>query len=371
MTRADFIVVGAGIAGAGIAYELARHASVIVLEGEPQPGYHSTGRSAALFSAIYGNEVVRALSRASRDFLHTPPRGFAANSLLKPRGALFVSHASELDAFHALFGAPDVALHTREMSREEVMSRVPIMKPDWVARAFIEEGAHDVDVHALHQGFLRGLKERGSTLVCASFAQSIVRHSEEWKLVAGGQEFLAPVLINAAGAWADDVARLAGVATIGLEPRRRTAVLIDAPEGVAIDAWPMVIDVGEGFYFKPDAGRLLLSPADETPSPPTDAQPEELDVAIAVDRVEQATTLSIRHVRHRWAGLRSFVPDRSPVAGFDPDAPGFFWLAAQGGYGIQTGPALSRLAAALARSSTPSDPLLEACIPSISPKRLR
>jgi D-arginine dehydrogenase len=368
--HADFIVIGAGIAGAGVAYELSRRGSVIVLEGESQPGVHSTGRSAALFSEIYGNETVRALSRASREFLATPPRDFAASSFLKPRGSLFIANEEQRDAFEALRTAPDVAGHTRELSRQEALRRVPILKDEWLAYTLLEEGSQDVDVHALHQGFLRGMKERGATLSAASLVQSIVREQGMWRVIAGGQPFHAPILINAAGAWADEIALLAGVAPIGLQPRRRTALLIDAPDHVAIDAWPMVHDVGETFYFKPDAGRLLLSPADESPSVPCDVQPDDLDVAIAVDRFEQATSVVVRQVRHRWAGLRSFVADRSPVIGFDADAQGFFWLAGQGGYGIQTAPAAARVAAALATGTAPP-PETEPYVSALSPKRLK
>jgi D-arginine dehydrogenase len=367
--RAEFIVIGAGIAGAGVAYELARHAKVVVLEGESQAGYHSTGRSAALFSEIYGNATVRALSRASRDFLLTPPRGFAAGSLLKPRGALFIANAEQKDAYEALRHAPDVVRYTREVDREECLRRVPILKDEWLAHAMIEDGAQDIDVHSLHQGFLRGMKERGATLVTSSLVQSIVRETEAWRVVAAGQEFRAPVVINAAGAWADEIAALAGVAPIGLEPRRRTALLTDGPPDTAIESWPMVIDIGESFYFKPDAGRVLISPADETASSPCDAQPDDLDVAIAVDRFEQATTVVVKHVRHRWAGLRSFVADRSPVIGFDARASGFFWLAAQGGYGIQTSWAAAELAAALALKATPAAEA-ESLIAAVAPARL-
>lgn len=366
--RADFIVIGAGIAGAGVAYELSRHGSVVVLEGEAQPGFHSTGRSAALFSEIYGNATVRALSRASRDFLRSPPPTFASASLLKPRGAMFIASAEQVDAYDALRRAPDVSQYTRELSLEECVARVPIVKPEWLVRAMIEEGAQDIDVHALHQGFLRGMKERGASLATASLVQSIVRISDGWRVVAGGQEFHAPIVINAAGAWADEVAALASVAKVGLEPRRRTALMIDAPRDVVIDAWPMVLDVGDTFYFKPDAGRLLVSPADETPSPPSDVQPDDLDVAIAVDRFEQATNVVVRQVRHRWAGLRSFVADRSPVIGFDAEAAGFFWLAGLGGYGIQSSWANAELAAALILGKT-LPPETESLVAAVSPRR--
>jgi D-arginine dehydrogenase len=370
--NADFIVVGAGIAGSGVAYELSRTAAVIVLESEAQPGFHSTGRSAALFSEIYGNEAVRALSRASREFLSAPPAGFTPHPLLKRRGSLYLANETERAAFDQLQAAPDVQRLTRPLTPTEALSLVPILKPEWTQRAMLEEGSHDVDVHALHQGYLRGMKERGAKLVCSSPVTSISRAGGLWTVVANGARFTAPVVIDAAGAWADEVAALAGVPRIGLEPRRRTALLVDPPAGVAVDAWPMVLDVADTFYFKPDAGKLLLSPADETPSPPCDVQPEDLDVAIAVDRVEQATTMTITRVRHQWAGLRSFVVDRSPVIGFDPQAEGFFWLAAQGGYGIQSAPGVSRFAAALALGAgVPDEAEFIGIEAAVSPARLR
>ena len=335
MTQANFIVIGAGIAGAGVAFELAQHASVIVLEAESQPGYHSTGRSAALFSEIYGNEVVRTLSRASREFLLNPPIRFAAESLLKSRGCLFIAPEISSQRSSSFVLLRTCSTHTRELSSDEALAFVPILKREWAAHNLLEDSAYDVDVHTLHQGFLRGMKERGSTLASASLVQSIVRELGVWKVVAGGHEFRAPVIINSAGAWVDEIAKLAGVRPIGIEPRRRTAVMVDPPAGVSVDAWPMVMDAGESFYFKPDAGRLLLSPADESPNPPADVQPEDLDVAIAVDRMEQATTLSVQHVRHRWAGLRSFVADRSPVAGYDPDTAGFFGSPDKAGTGFK------------------------------------
>jgi len=369
--NADFIVIGAGIAGAGVAFELARSAAVIVLEAEPQPGYHSTGRSAALFSEIYGNETVRALSRASRNFLHSPPAGFAASALLKPRGSLFIASRAQCEAFEQLQAAPDVQRLTRPLSGAEARSIVPILKPEWTWKVMLEEGSHDVDVHALHQGYLRGMRERGAALVCSSLVRSIERHAVGWRVATAHHEYHAPVVVNAAGAWADEIAVLAGLPRIGMEPRRRTALLVDPPLGLSTDGWPMVLDVADTFYFKPDAGKLLLSPADETPSAPCDVQPDALDVAIAVDRVEQATTMTIARVRHQWAGLRSFVPDRSPLIGFDPGAEGFFWLAAQGGYGIQTAPAVARFAAALARLASVDDPDLEPLQRAVAPARLR
>lgn len=370
--NADYIVIGAGIAGASVAFELSKHASVIVLEGEAQPGFHATGRSAALFSEIYGNETVRALSRASREFLVSPPTGFVEHPLLKPRGSLYLANDAECAIFDQLQAAPDVQRLTRSLTPAQAQQLVPILKPEWTRRAMFEEGSQDVDVHALHQGYLRAMKERGAKLVCSSLVASIERTGNVWRVVAGDGQFSAPVVINAAGAWADEVAAMAGLPRIGIEPRRRTALLVDPPAGVDVERWPMVLDVADTFYFKPDAGKLLLSPADETPWVPSDVQPDDLDVAIAVDRVEQATTMTIAHVRHQWAGLRTFVSDRSPVIGFDPAAEGFFWLAAQGGYGIQSAPGCSRLASALAlRAPVPSGADYANVEAAVSPARFR
>ena len=255
MTRVDFIVIGAGMAGAGIAYELSRTASVVVLESEPQPGQHSTGRSAALFSEIYGNEVVRALSRASRSFLAAPPAGFADGTLLVPRGSMFVATREQAEMFEDLCAQPGVSSHTRHVGTDEALALVPILRREHAAQALLEEHAQDIDVHGLHRGYLRGLKRNGGTLVAGDRVESIVRNGGGWDVLAGAQHYQATVIVNAAGAWADDVAALAGVVRVGLEPRRRTALIVELPNGIDPRAWPMVIDVAEAFYFKPDAGR--------------------------------------------------------------------------------------------------------------------
>jgi D-arginine dehydrogenase len=373
MRSCDFLVIGAGIGGCSIAYELAGAGAVVVLEREAQPGYHSTGRSAAQFSEIYGNAPIRALSRGSREFLFAPPAEFTDTAIVRPRGSLYISTASQRPALERFRSAPDVAARTELLSTAAACERVPILRADHAAFVVFEPDARDIDVHALHQGYLRGLRARGGGLVCNSAQESIERRDGAWIVQTSGEAYAAPVLIDAAGAWADEVAKLAGLPPLGIEPRRRTALLIDPPGGMKVDSWPMVIDVEESFYFKPDAGRLLLSPADETPTAACDAQPEEIDVAIAVDRMEQATTLLVSRVAHRWAGLRSFATDRSPVVGFDPAAAGFFWVAAQGGYGIQTAPALARTAAALARGEpVPADlQLVGVRAQALSPARLR
>ncbi len=371
--KADVIVIGAGIAGASVAYELSTTHRVFLLEREPQPGLHSTGRSAAIFSEIYGNATIRGLSRASRDFIFSPPKGFADAPLVNARATLFLAPPDQVEALHAMRNDVDVAAGTEPMSVDEAIRRVPILRRDRIAEALFEPGASDIDVNGLHQGFLRGLKARGGELICNVQIVSLEKKSDTWRAVAGNTIYEAPVIVNAAGAWADTVGELAGVKPLGIEPRRRTVVLLDPPAGVDIRDWPLTIDAVETFYFKPDAGRILLTPADETPTPPCDAQPEEMDIAVAIDRFENMTTMSVRRVVHKWAGLRSFAPDRSPVVGFDPGASGFFWLAGQGGYGMQTSSAMARSAAALVKGEDlPADIKAQnVSAAALSPTRLR
>jgi D-arginine dehydrogenase len=234
-------------------------------------------------------------------------------------------------------------------SQGDILRRVPVLKPESAVCGVYEPDAMDMDVHAIHQGFLRGAKAAGAQLVCNAGVSEISFESGQWRVRTPAGRFCAPILVNAAGAWCDELAQLAGVRPVGLVPMRRTAFTCGLPDSVQLQNWPLVIDAAETFYFKPEAGLLLVSPANADPVPAQDVQPEELDVAIAVDRLEAATTLQIRQVRRKWAGLRSFVADKTPVVGFAPDAPGFFWLAGQGGYGIQTAPAMGELAAALVR----------------------
>ena len=340
---ADILVIGAGIAGASVADALAPSARVIVLEQEERAGLHSTGRSAALFSETYGNDVIRALSRASRAFLTEPPDGFCETPLIRPRGTLYFAAEDQLGQLRALERG-DATLE--RLSGAEARARVPILRPEASAAALYEPGSMDIDVDALHQGFLRRLRRRGGQIIAEAPVTALTHDAAGWTAATPQGDFSAPIVINAAGAWADRVAGVAGLAPLGLQPKRRTAALIDGPE-LDFAGWPLTIDVDETVYFKPDAGRLLISPADETDTKPCDAQPEDLDVAIAADRIERMTTLSVRRIAHRWAGLRTFAPDRTPVCGYDPRAEGFFWLAGQGGYGIQTSPALAALAARL------------------------
>lgn len=354
MERVDFLVVGAGIAGASAAYELAAQGRVLVLERESQPGYHSTGRSAALYTQTYGPAPIRALTVASWDFYTDPPAGFAEHALLTPRGVLIVGRDHETDRLDAEYEeGRRLTPSVERFDRAQVLARAPFLRPDYVAGGVWEPEARDIDVHALHQGYLRGLKARGGRVVTDAGVRGLERRDGLWVADTAAGAFAAPVLVNAAGAWADELARLAGVTTVGLVPKRRTAITFDPvfedpADTQGLDGWPMVTDVAETFYVKPDAGRLLASPADQTPVAPCDVQPEDIDVAETVDRLEQASRFSVRRLAHRWAGLRSFVADKVPVVGFAPDADGFFWLAGQGGYGIQTAPAMGRVAAGLA-----------------------
>ncbi|HTT71730.1 MAG TPA: FAD-dependent oxidoreductase [Anaeromyxobacteraceae bacterium] len=347
--RTEVVVVGAGMAGTSVAAELAPRRRTVLLEMEEHPAYHATGRSAAVFSEGYGNAVVRALTRASRPFLEEPPPGFTDEPLLLPRGWMFVARPDQLEYLGRI--EQEIAStggRLRALDPAEATARVPILRRDYLAGALWDATAMDVDVHALHQGFLRRLRAAGGELVTSARVLALERARGAWRVETEQGAFEAPLLVDAAGAWADEVGRLAGAVPVGLQPMRRTVVLLDLPGGVAAAHWPLVIDAEEQFYFKPESGKLLASPADETPSAPCDARPDDLDVAIAVDRVVRACDLEVQHVARRWAGLRSFVADRTPVVGPDPRAEGFVWLAAQGGAGIQTSPALARVAAALA-----------------------
>jgi D-arginine dehydrogenase len=345
----DFLVIGGGIAGASAGYELAKHGRVILAEKESQPGYHTTGRSAALFAEGYGNAPIRALTRASRAFFENPPEGFTEAPLLTPRGAMIVATAEQMPILEKAYAETRATLPGVEwLDAAGVLRRAPVLREAYAVAGFYNEGERDMDVNAIHQGYLRGIRAAGGQIVTDAGITGLAREGDGWRVETSAGTFSAAVVVNAAGAWADEVAALAGVAKVGLQPKRRTAFTFDAPDGVDVHALPAVVDAEESWYFRPESGRLMGSPADEVDSPPCDAQPDEMDIAIAVDRIEQATIFQIRRLASRWAGLRSFVADRTMVAGFAPEAKGFFWLAGQGGYGIQTAPAMARLAASLA-----------------------
>jgi D-arginine dehydrogenase len=348
---ADVVILGAGIAGASLAWWLAPHARVVVLERESQPGYHSTGRSAAQFIASYGPPQVRALSRASLPFLLQPPAGFTEHPLLTRRSALTVAAPGQealLDETWALLQG--VGARAERLDAAQARALCPALRPEQTGDAILEVDSFDIDVHALHQGWLRGLRRHGGQLLTDAEAATLQHDGQRWQVVTtDGRHVRAPVVVNAAGAWCDVVAARAGVAPIGLVPKRRTAFTFRADAGLGdVAGWPMVLAVDHAWYLKPDAGLLLGSPANADPVAPQDVQPEDLDIAIGMDRLETATTLAVRPVR-AWAGLRSFVDDGELVGGFDARAPGFFWCAAQGGYGIQTSAAMGEACAALVR----------------------
>jgi D-arginine dehydrogenase len=344
---ADFGVIGGGIAGASAAWALAEHGRVVLLEAEDRPGVHATGRSAALFHLIYGGPGVQPLSRASMDFFRTPPDGFTDHPLLQARGVLIIARPGEEGLLaEKVAEAPDAY---RILDAGEALRLWPALRPGYGSRAAFDASCADIDVDALHQGFLRGARGRGAIIRTNARVFGIARDGGGWRVSTAGGEISCGTIINAAGAWADTVGALAGASRLCLQPKRRTAALIDAPPGG--EAWPMLIDVTETFYAKPAAGRMLLSPAEETDTEPHDAAADDLALAEGVERLEAATTLTVARKPVAWAGLRTFAPDRLPVVGEDPALPGFFWLAGQGGFGVQTSPAMAALLASAVTGS--------------------
>lgn len=351
MNRYDIAVVGAGMAGASLAAALGGRVRVLLLEAEERPGYHATGRSAAFWVESYGGAAVQPLTSASGPFLRE--HGF-----LTPRGALTIARAgqeAELDRFTARFASLGVRIEL--LDRVALEARVPRLMPGWTCGAW-EPDCQDIDVAALHQHYLAAARRAGAELWCSARLVAAVQGASGWRLTLGdGREAVADVLVDAAGAWADAVAEMAGVRPLGIAPLRRTIAQLRVVPAAPADL-PLVLDLSERFYFKPESGRLWLSPHDETPSPPCDAAPDEVDVATAIARLEEVVDWRIERIEHRWAGLRSFAPDRLPVYGFDPANPRFFWFAGQGGFGIQTAPAAADLAAhlLLADGGGPIDP---------------
>ena len=334
----DIAVIGAGMAGASLAAELAPHARVLVIEGEDAPGYHATGRSAAFWEECYGGPGVAPLTRASGAYL-------AEHGFLTQRGALYVGRAEDrpaMDAFCASYAG--IGVRIERLAPLALGGRVPHLRPEW-SEALHQPACADIDVAGLHQHYLALARRHGAVIQCRALVAGLVREGGAWTITdARGETWRAAIVVNAAGAWADQIARLAGLRPIGIAPLRRTVAVLRVDPPAPADL-PLVLDINGGFYFKPDAGRLWLSPHDEVPSDPCDAAPDELDIAIAIDRFQQVTDWRIAAVERRWAGLRSFAPDRLPVYGFDPQTEGFFWFAGQGGFGIQTAPAAARLGA--------------------------
>jgi D-arginine dehydrogenase len=335
----DIAIIGAGMAGASLAAECAPHARVLLVEAEDAPGYHTTGRSAAFWEETYGGPAVVPLTMASGRFLRE-------GGFLSPRGALNLGQAADSDkveAFVETFSALGATLHLQ--GRAALEARIPGLRPEWVIGAW-EPACADIDVAGLHQHYLAASKRTGTVLRVRARVDQIEREGDGWRIAWASGEARAGVIANAAGAWADELAQRAGAAPLGIQPLRRTIVQARTDPAPADDL-PLTLGINEDFYFKPQGGRLWLSPHDEIPDVAGDAAPEELDVAIAIDRFEHVVDWKIAGVERRWAGLRSFAPDRLPVYGFDPAVPGLFWFAGQGGFGIQTAPAAARLAAQL------------------------
>lgn len=348
----DVAIIGAGMAGASLAAELAGDMSVILLEMESQPGYHATGRSAAFWHETYGGPHIQPLSKASFGWLARPPAEFGGESFLGPRGAITLSRRGErakLEAFAASYAKN--GLNFEWLDHEGVERHCPGIKPEW-SDGLREPDCADIDVARVHQACLKRATQLGASLRCNAGVRSADHDGHGWSIETRDGLVNARLVVNAGGAWADEVAICAGVKPIGISPFRRTIVQLRFDRAIP-KTLPLTIDVDGQFYFKSDGAEgVWLSPHDETPSPPTDAAPEELDVAIAIDRLEHVVDWKIRAVTHKWAGLRSFAPDRLPVYGFDRLQPGFFWFAGQGGFGIQTAPAAARIGASLIRGTS-------------------
>lgn len=353
----DVIVMGGGIAGVSIGYEMAEDRSVCLLEMESTLAFHTTGRSAAAFLESYGNGPIRALTSASRNFLTDPPDIFET-AVTSPLPLMFIASQGCADAVRKLHGdLAELAAEVELLDGSVAEQRNRLLRPGYTELALFEPGALEIDVHQLHQGFVRGLKKRGGTIIRSHPVISAQHDGTRWRVRDGsGSEHRAAVIVNAAGAWSDRVGAVFGAPPVGVRPLRRTIFMAPSPAGLQVDDAPLTIDINDEFYFKPGLDQVLCSPADETPRPPEDARADHLEIARAIDAINEATLLDVRHVRSSWAGLRSFVADRTPVVGFDPQVEGLFWYAGQGGYGIQISPAMARVGAALIRGdSLPAD----------------
>jgi len=349
MSETDFLIVGAGIAGAGIGYYLAEHAHVTLIDMEDQAGYHTTGRSAAFYAETYGGPKLQPLTTASKTFLETPPSDFAAQPIISQLGAIHIFRDEQRATAHTAFKAMSSDLPGIKMlGARDVCDKAPYLLPERIAGGIDDPECGGLDVAALHQGFLKGVKRAGGKLCLGAGFEGAVFGGGFWQVKTHTGEIRAKTIINAAGAWGDEIAIRAGIAPIGLRPFRRTIVTVPNPAGLPFNRrGPIVMDIDEGFYFKPEGKGYLVSPADEIPSMPCDAQPELEDIAQAAALFEQATGTNPQAIDAKWAGLRTFAPDRAPVIGYAPDHAHFFWNVGQGGYGIQTAPAWSELAASL------------------------
>ena len=366
----DIIVIGAGIAGASVAAHLAEHQNVAILEMEDRPGYHTTGRSAATYEPNYGPPPMLAFTRASGAFFKSPPQGFADGPLLTMRPSLFLeAEGQEQSTAMLLSKSTDL----EEISEQQATDLYPILRKGYAKRSFLDAYTGDLDVDLLHRGYLRKFKTAGGTLAVQSLAKTITRSNGKWHILTPTEEFTARTIVNAAGAWGDMVAIMSGINPIGLTPKRRSIGVVPVHDYPNFATWPMVTDNAETWYAKPQSGKLIVSSADATPVEPHDAYADDMAIAEGIERMMNATTLEVTHLDHAWGGLRSFAPDGCPVIGFDPSTDGFFWLIGQGGYGIQSAPALSRTAAAMVlQNPIPQDVLAAGLnIADIHPQRLR
>lgn len=347
MNTPDILVIGGGIAGLSAAAALSNHARVTVLEAEEQIGYHSSGRSATMLHYALGDRLVRALTLASRSFFEHPPASFGDVPLGRPMPMLVHARDDERPALDALQSELSAFAEVERLDARDVHELCPLLRDD-ATHGIADRNGIRLDPHALLQGNLRQLRSRGGELHAGQRVAAIAYANGGWSVTSDkGERFSAPILVNAAGSWADEVAKLAGVAPLGLQPKRRTIITFDAPPGTHLDLLPFAKTVGDELYFAPESGRLFASPMDEVPSEPSDAQPEDLEVALAAFRMEERTTVKVERIHSRWAGLRTFTADHHPAAGFAPDAEGFFWLAGQGGFGLQTSPAMAAIVESL------------------------
>ena len=351
MSSPDILVIGGGIAGLSAAAALSRHARVMVLEAEEQIGYHSSGRSATMVHYALGDRLVRALTLASRPFFDDPPEAFTEVPLGRRMPVLVHAREDEKGALDSLYAEIARFTELERLDAAGVHALCPLLKPE-ARHGIADPDGIRLDPHALLQGNLRQLRSGGGELHTSARISEIRRDRGAWLVTSEtGERFSAPVLVDAAGSWADEVAKMAGVEPVGLEPKRRTIITFDAPPGTDLEHLPFTKTIGDELYFAPESGRLFASPMDEVPSEPCDAQPDEFEIALAAHRMEERTTVEVRHIHSKWSGLRTFTRDRHPVVGFAADAEGFFWLAGQGGFGLQTSPAMSAIAESLIAGS--------------------
>ena len=346
----DILVIGGGVAGLSVAAALAGHASVTVLEAEDSLGVHSSGRSATMLHYALGNPLVRSLTLASRPFFDQPPDGFSDVPLGRRMPVLVHAREDELEELDALDKAIAPYAVLERAGEREMAELCPVLRlgEDGAVAGLIDRNGIRLDPHALLQGYARMLRRAGGRLETGARAAAIAYSNGIWDIrTERGDIYSAPVLVDAAGSWADSVAALAGVEPLGLAPMRRTIITFDGPEGADPSGWPFAKTVGDELYFAPESGRLFASPMDEVPTGPCDAQPDDYEIALAAHRVEQRTTMTVQRIVHKWAGLRTFAPDRMPVAGFAGDNEGFFWLAGQGGFGLQTSPMMAAASCSL------------------------